>query len=260
MGGVKNRDAKRTAAKVFSSGGGGGAKGPSVLDKRGQEEKCPHCDRTFKQSGRLKDHIAKQHAAEGGGDGQEASTSAADAAGPSGSGSGRPPLARPGSSGALGAAGAAASKPAGSRPGTSGSGSAAGAAASGAPREKVMMDVGARGGFFDEKSPKLLLQEWCTRAKRPQPRYVAQSGSRGPNGPPPGQYGCKVVLPDPKGVAERDLVVWLDASLAAPDADEAAQRGAVAALHAVQGDRALDYVLPARYRVVWRELGDKVGG
>jgi len=44
------------------SGGGGGSKGPSVLDKRGQEEKCPHCDRVFKQSGRLRDHIAKQHA------------------------------------------------------------------------------------------------------------------------------------------------------------------------------------------------------
>lgn len=62
MGGIKNRDAKRAAAKVFSSAGGGGAKGPSVIDKRGQEEKCPHCDRIFKQNNRLKEHIAKQHA------------------------------------------------------------------------------------------------------------------------------------------------------------------------------------------------------
>jgi hypothetical protein len=45
-----------------SSGGGGGAKGPSIVDKRGQEEKCPHCDRVFKQNSRLKEHIAKQHA------------------------------------------------------------------------------------------------------------------------------------------------------------------------------------------------------
>ena len=36
--------------------------------------------------------------------------------------------------------------------------------------------------------------------------------------------------------------------------------GLMAALHAVQGDRALDYVLPARYRLVWRELCGKVGG
>lgn len=62
MGGIKNRDAKRAAAKVFSSGGGGGAKGPSVIDKRGQEEKCPHCDRVFKQNSRLKEHVARQHA------------------------------------------------------------------------------------------------------------------------------------------------------------------------------------------------------
>lgn len=62
MGGIKNRDAKRAAAKVFSSAGGGGSKGPSVVDKRGQEEKCPHCDRVFKQNSRLKEHIGKQHA------------------------------------------------------------------------------------------------------------------------------------------------------------------------------------------------------
>lgn len=122
-----------------------------------------------------------------------------------------------------------------------------------------MMDVGSRGGYFDEKSPKLLLHEWCMRNKRPKPRYVTQSGGGGRGGGA-GQFGCKVVLPDPKGVADRDVVVFLDASLMADDAEEAAQRGAVAALHAVQGDRALDYVLPARYRMVWRELGDKVRG
>jgi len=232
-----------------SSGGGGGSKGPAVIDKRGQEDKCPHCDRTFKQSGRLRDHIARQHAAEAGlesgGDGGGPSDPAAAAAAASGSGpSGKPPP-RPGSSGS-----GAASAPAAA---SSSSSSAAAAA------PKVMMDVGARGGYFDEKSPKLLLQEWCTRNKRPQPRYVTQSGGSRANGPPKGQYGCKVVLPDPKGVADRDVVVFLDSSLAAGDGEEAAQRGAVAALHAVQGDRALDYVLPARYRMVWRELGDKVG-
>jgi hypothetical protein len=114
------------------------------------------------------------------------------------------------------------------------------------------MDVGVRGGYFDEKSPKLLLAEWCQRAKRPHPRYVPQQAGGG-------AWGCKVVVPDAKGVADRDLIVWLDSSLSARDAEEAAQRGAVAALHAVQGDRALDYVLPSRYRVVWRELCEKVG-
>lgn len=33
-----------------SGGGGGGTKGPSVIDKRNQEEQCPHCERIFKQA------------------------------------------------------------------------------------------------------------------------------------------------------------------------------------------------------------------
>lgn len=49
-----------------------------MLDKRGQEEKCPHCDRVFKQSGRLRDHIAKQHA-------EQLQPEAADAGGSSSS-------------------------------------------------------------------------------------------------------------------------------------------------------------------------------
>jgi ATP-dependent RNA helicase DHX57 len=253
------------------------------LDKRGQEEKCPHCDRTFKQSGRLKDHIARQHAAgAGGGDG---GASAGDAgAGPSSSGSGGAVLAakppRPGAAAAAAATAGSGSKPP-SRAGSSGTLSVAGGGDGAAPGAlgarpgsagpaasgsgggggggKIMMDVGARGGYFDEKSPKLLLQEWCTRNKRPRARYVTQGGGGSGRGGSGGGLGCKVVLPDPKGVAERDIVVFLDSSLAAPEGEEAQQRGAVAALHAVQGDRALDYVLPARYRMVWRELCDKVG-
>lgn len=49
MGGIRNREEKKKAAKVFSSGGGGGTKGPSIIDKRNQEQKCPYCDRVFKQ-------------------------------------------------------------------------------------------------------------------------------------------------------------------------------------------------------------------
>ena len=79
MGHIKNREEKKKAARVFScasfsaefsiaesssknmmewretylhilrSGGGGGTKGPAVVDKRNVELDCPHCDRTFKQ-------------------------------------------------------------------------------------------------------------------------------------------------------------------------------------------------------------------
>ena len=48
--GIRNREEKKKAAKVFSSGGGGGGtKGPSIIDKRNQEQKCPYCERVFKQ-------------------------------------------------------------------------------------------------------------------------------------------------------------------------------------------------------------------
>ncbi|KAG1678531.1 hypothetical protein FOA52_014565 [Chlamydomonas sp. UWO 241] len=61
MGGTKNRDNKMAANKIFSSAGGGGGKGPATIDKRGQEVKCPYCDKIYKESGRLKDHISKHH-------------------------------------------------------------------------------------------------------------------------------------------------------------------------------------------------------
>jgi hypothetical protein len=62
-----------------------------------------------------------------------------------------------------------------------------------------------------------------------------------------------VVLPHPKQ-QERDVVVFLDEALAAPSQEEAEQRGAVAALHRVQGDRALDRLLPRQYGQQWRDL------
>lgn len=34
-----------------------------------------------------------------------------------------------------------------------------------------MMDVGAKAGYFTEKSPKMMLLEWCQQQKRPTPRY-----------------------------------------------------------------------------------------
>eukprot|EP00803_Ostreobium_quekettii_P004271 evm.model.scf_905.2 EVM.evm.TU.scf_905.2 scf_905:10452-23846(+) len=61
MGRVKNREEKKKAARIFSSGCGGGTRGPSVVDKRGQEVNCPHCGKIFKQSGRLQDHIQRHH-------------------------------------------------------------------------------------------------------------------------------------------------------------------------------------------------------
>lgn len=36
-----------------------------------------------------------------------------------------------------------------------------------------MFDVGSAGGYYTEKSPKLMLHEWCTQQKRPKPKYKA---------------------------------------------------------------------------------------
>ncbi|KAL6770675.1 hypothetical protein ACKKBF_B32175 [Auxenochlorella protothecoides x Auxenochlorella symbiontica] len=82
MGGVRNRDAKRASAKVFSSGGGGGTKGPAVVDKRGQEVTCPHCDKVYKQANRLQEHIKKQHAEAAPGEEPTTAATAAPAARP----------------------------------------------------------------------------------------------------------------------------------------------------------------------------------
>jgi ATP-dependent RNA helicase DHX57 len=62
-----------------------------------------------------------------------------------------------------------------------------------------------------------------------------------------------VVLPDPKR-SENDLVVFLDERFASPDAAEAEQRGAVAALHRVCGDRQLHLLLPPQYRPLWQDI------
>ena len=163
MGGIRNREAKRAANKVFTSGGGGGSKGPSVVDKRGQELPCPHCDRIFKQSDRLKQHIEKQHAAGGAGDGSSSDDNE-DAA----------PSKTP-------AAVAAAVPASATKPATASLQQYVPAPATG-PK---MMDVNSKAGFYEVKSPKLLLHEWCLREKAPRPRYRVISM-------PGGLWKCKV--------------------------------------------------------------------
>lgn len=41
------------------------------------------------------------------------------------------------------------------------------------------MDVGAKAGFYTEKSPKMLLHEWCMQKKRPTPRYRITAAEEG---------------------------------------------------------------------------------
>ncbi len=60
-------------------------------------------------------------------------------------------------------------------------------------------------------------------------------------------------MPDVKE-SNRDVVVFLDAKHAAGSAEEAGQRGAVAALARVAGERALHRVLPRAYCDLWQDL------
>jgi ATP-dependent RNA helicase DHX57 len=50
MGGIKNREAKKKANHVVSSGAGGGTRGPKKVDKSHDELKCPYCDKVYTQA------------------------------------------------------------------------------------------------------------------------------------------------------------------------------------------------------------------
>lgn len=219
MGKVKNRDEKRKAAKVFASGATGGSKGPSVIDKRNQELKCPHCERIFKQSGRLNDHMKKQHSAvQPGGDGQR-------------------------SAGVLEASKTC--KPVINDP-------HADSKAFKGMKEVRIMDIGSKNGAYDYKSPKLLLHEKCLKEKLPKPRYKSLHEEEGGVS----RWRCKVVLPHPKR-SEDDVVLFLDRKDAASSEDQAQQRAAVVALHRIAGNLSLERTLPPSYVSLWNELTSK---
>ena len=264
MGGVRNLEEKKKAAKVFSSGGGGGTKGPSVLDKRNQELPCPHCDRVFKQARRkrrgrrdgertqidrdrarlrstslslrlpfscqvqrYREHLASKHADVEGGEADAVSLASGSSA-----------------------SAAASSGPSPSQP----------------PPPPAAMDVGARAGYYTEKSPKVLLQEWAAGARdRGKPRYRAKceggggGGGEGGEGgdaapaptPPSSSFTAKVVIPGTPSKPDTDTVAFTPRGATYPSAAEAEQAAAVAGLHAVAGDRALHRVLPRAYRPQW---------
>ena len=152
MGGVKNKEAKKKANNVFSAGGGGGTKGPSVVDKRKQGHPCPFCDRTFQQKDRLNAHVKTKH------DGEEAGP-AADRDAASGSGAG---------------AAAESGEPVAGTSGGSGGTSAA---------PDRMMRPGSKAGYYTSRSPQLILQDQCRADRRRKPIVKPQARSRMPVAP-----------------------------------------------------------------------------
>ena len=268
MGGVKNREAKMKANHVAASGAGGGTKGVSIIDKRGQEVKCPHCDKTYvnvrissvpfiiqcwlilqhSKSGRLKEHIASKHSDQEPQAGPSTSSQATPASGGASGGGNtvkapiQPIRAPPSASAKTSSVSSAAP------PGPQQSSQAPPPASGGG-----MMDVGSKAGYYTSKSPKLQLLELCQKDKKPTPRYSARTAEGSGE---EGGWSCKVVLPDPKK-RENDQVIFLPRDLAAPDAWEAEQRVAVVALHWLAGDRQLEMVLPTQYRGVWRQVKEE---
>ena len=184
-----------------SSGAGGGAnKGPAVVDKRNQVLECPHCEREFKQVQRYREHIAKKHPEE------QATGSAESAAGPALSASkvhmtlqlaqlltmrccfalswpssglrlleliqrGRFCLQQYMSKHEI----------------THVLTVLAFICSMLSLQNGSTLQPGSRGGYFTEKSPKMLLLEWCQQQKRQKPRYqVIAAGAIG--------LRCKVIL------------------------------------------------------------------
>lgn len=41
------------------------------------------------------------------------------------------------------------------------------------------MQPGSKGGYYTEKSPKMLLLEWCQQQKRPKPKYKVLAAAAG---------------------------------------------------------------------------------
>ena len=153
------------------------------------------------------------------------------------------------------------------------------------PMQGKTMDVGAKAGFYTEKSPKMLLQEWCMQKKRPTPRYKITAGDEREQITKAKVSSCfslylklachiasrtavcadaellacgQVVMADPKD-RDKDVVVFLGTEHQTANIEEAGQRLAVTALHRVNGDRALHRVLPEQYRSLWHHLGEQVG-
>ncbi|GAX74060.1 hypothetical protein CEUSTIGMA_g1510.t1 [Chlamydomonas eustigma] len=256
------------ANKVFSAGGGGGTKGPSIIDKRGQESKCPFCDKVYTQNGRLKEHIASKHPDE-----KQADTTAAQPAAAAATNSSltispspRPQtaqsstrLAHPAAIALVAAANAAAADTSGPKRANSATPSPpsatpralatghADAAVEASSNAKVsMMDVGSKAGYYTHKSPKLQLLEWTQSKKMQKPRYSTKVQENG-------LLTCKVVIPDLKR-SENDIVVFLDEQFSTQEAADAEQYGAVAALHRVAGDRQLHMLLPPQYKQLWLDI------
>ena len=109
-------------------------------------------------------------------------------------------------------------------------------------------DVQANGITIKEwqRTPKQLLLQFTQNQKRPNPLYK-QARAGGPE-----RFLFRVVLRDPKGVREKDIVVCPTKDFG--DRIEAEHAAALLALHLVDGERQHEKKLPEPYRTAWLQL------
>ena len=99
------------------------------------------------------------------------------------------------------------------------------------------------------KDPKTILSEYISKKRDVRkPKYTLKEEPNGKG------WTCKVVIPD-KYKPDKDTVIFSD--VPCPNKDEAAQRGAVAALAKVANNLPLHRLLPSEYKQVFLDIGER---
>ena len=223
---------KKLAAKakrgIVASGAAGMGKTVDPKSLKPKELPCPHCDRLFKQIDRLKQHVAKHHAAEV----AEAAVAAKAAPPPKPSDTDKSPDASSSQKPSSSASEKKKEKAADATPSWEWNGQ---------PQATVFRST--------TKDPKTILSEYISKKRDvKKPKYTLTETPDGTG------WTCKVVIPD-KYKPDKDVVVFCDDVCVSKD--EAQQRGAVAALARVANNLPLHRLLPNEYKQVFSDLEKK---
>jgi hypothetical protein len=107
-----------------------------------------------------------------------------------------------------------------------------------------------------QRTPKLLVQEWCQKQKRPRPNYNQHRGGGGGGSTSSdsgtGSVRCWLTLPDPKQPDTRSLRFLTQQGFSS--IQEAEQASALLALHHIGPGLPRERVLPEPYATMWLQL------
>lgn len=122
-------------------------------------------------------------------------------------------------------------------------------------RKKNVQVIKSRGEFTAQgitikewqRTPKQLLNEFCQAQKRPKPIFK-KAPCREPD-----HFRTRVILPDPKGKTEKDIVLCTVEGY--PELTASQHASALLALKQVDGARQHEKRLPEPYRTAWLAMG-----